>query len=194
MLSMVGIKDNRRTQYTKKVIREAFIELLAEKNLQDITVTEITHKADINRGTFYNYYQDSIDLFQVIESELTAEILPLIKLRTSDNLVDWLQRFITILDKNKVISLTLLKNNTTSYLLETIFSEVRDLALAEFRRMFKEEDPRLLDYFFTYFVKGTIGTLVEWMSNEDGTTAADISLVIAKVLPSMGHSYFNDSI
>ena len=41
---------------SKKAIREAFFELMVEKEMQEITLTEIANKANVNRQTLYNYY------------------------------------------------------------------------------------------------------------------------------------------
>ena len=49
---------DRRTKYTKSVIRQALFDLLKEKPLNKITVTDICKMADINRSTFYSYYED----------------------------------------------------------------------------------------------------------------------------------------
>ena len=43
---------------TKRVIREAFVELLNERALSKITVKDITDRCGINRNTFYYHYQD----------------------------------------------------------------------------------------------------------------------------------------
>ena len=45
-------KEDRRTRYTRQVIKEAFLKLLEEKEYPKITVTEICRLAEINRGTF----------------------------------------------------------------------------------------------------------------------------------------------
>ena len=50
---MAGVSGNRRTLYTKKVIKESLIELLKTREIHQVTVTDICKKADINRGTFY---------------------------------------------------------------------------------------------------------------------------------------------
>ncbi|WP_455718400.1 TetR/AcrR family transcriptional regulator, partial [Anaerosporobacter sp.] len=72
---MAGTKGNRRILYTKKVIKESLIELLQEKEIHQITVTDICNKADINRGTFYTHYKDAYDLLQSLEDELFDQIL-----------------------------------------------------------------------------------------------------------------------
>ena len=51
-----GIKRDRRLVRTKKAIISALIELLTEKDLSEITVTELTDRAQINRKTFYLHY------------------------------------------------------------------------------------------------------------------------------------------
>ena len=55
-------RDDRRTQYSKRVIREALFELMQEKPLNKITVKELCERADVNRSTFYAYYTDIYDL------------------------------------------------------------------------------------------------------------------------------------
>ena len=52
-----GIKRDRRLVRTKKAIIAALIELLTEKDLSEITVTELTERAEINRKTFYLHYE-----------------------------------------------------------------------------------------------------------------------------------------
>lgn len=58
-----------RVRYTKKMIRDAFLSLLREKNVRQITVTELCRLADINRATFYKHYRDAFDLLEQIEEE-----------------------------------------------------------------------------------------------------------------------------
>ena len=48
---------DRRVRKTKKQLRLALMELLAEKSAKSISVRELTERADINRGTFYIHYR-----------------------------------------------------------------------------------------------------------------------------------------
>ena len=43
---------------SRRMIQRALVELLQEKELDKITVTDIVTRADINRGTFYAHYAD----------------------------------------------------------------------------------------------------------------------------------------
>ena len=71
---MKGETLDRRIRKTRRVIRQCLTELLKTKRIQDITVREISEKADINRGTFYLHYRDIFDLMEQIENELLEEL------------------------------------------------------------------------------------------------------------------------
>ena len=47
---------------SKRLINEALADLLHEKPLDKITVTDVVNRADINRGTFYAHYKDIPDV------------------------------------------------------------------------------------------------------------------------------------
>lgn len=66
---MVGIKNNRRARHTQEIIQETVLAFLETKPIDAITVTEVCEKANINRTTFYRYYDDVNDCEDQIESE-----------------------------------------------------------------------------------------------------------------------------
>ena len=65
---------DRRTAYTRMVIKEALYALLEKKHLSQITVKELCEKAGINRATFYRNYADIYDLYGKLEEELTEGV------------------------------------------------------------------------------------------------------------------------
>lgn len=64
-------KTDRRTLYTRMVIKDALLSLLAEKEYADITITDLCREAEINRGTFYLHYAN---LHEVLD-ELFDDVL-----------------------------------------------------------------------------------------------------------------------
>ena len=62
-----------RSQRTKQVISESFLELLKGKPASRITVTEICSMASINRATFYKHYLDVPDLQVSLENEILSD-------------------------------------------------------------------------------------------------------------------------
>lgn len=67
----MAILDKRMVK-TKKAIRSAFAELSTEKEIEQITVTDIAKRADINRKTFYAHYGSIDDILSEVENELVA--------------------------------------------------------------------------------------------------------------------------
>ena len=67
-------KENSRSQQTKIKIRQALMDLLKCKNLNEIYVRDICTMAQINRSSFYEHYQDINDLMMHIEADLSQHI------------------------------------------------------------------------------------------------------------------------
>ncbi len=67
-------KTDLRVIKTKRAIRNAFTRLLSEKEVADITVTEIVQQAEINRKTFYSHYNGVHELVAEIEDEIITKI------------------------------------------------------------------------------------------------------------------------
>ena len=63
-------KVDRRVLKSKKAIREAFLGLLEEKKLKEITIKDISERAQVDRKTFYNYYPSIYALLNEFENEL----------------------------------------------------------------------------------------------------------------------------
>ena len=68
-----------RVRRTIKSIRAAFFSLVMEKAYEDISITELTERAEINRKTFYLHYNSLGDLIKEIEDEIVADILEHVK-------------------------------------------------------------------------------------------------------------------
>ncbi|MBZ0098941.1 MAG: TetR/AcrR family transcriptional regulator, partial [Taibaiella sp.] len=78
------MKTDGRVRYTRMVIRDSLLKLLAEKPIQKITVKEICDLAEINRATFYTHYRDPYDLLEQIENELFENMAATVKTEQSD--------------------------------------------------------------------------------------------------------------
>ncbi len=65
------MKPYRNAERTKRWIRRAFTELLAEKkDITKISVTELAERADISKTTFYYHYEDLYAVAEEFENEL----------------------------------------------------------------------------------------------------------------------------
>ena len=59
-------KLDKRIIRTRQQLMEAFFEVLEEKGYQQVSVRDITKRANVNRATFYDHYEDKADLFNAI--------------------------------------------------------------------------------------------------------------------------------
>lgn len=100
-------KEYRCTARTKKMIRAAFVELVGEKkNMETITVSELTARADIAKSTFYNHYDDVYAVAEEFENELLAKlsaVLDEIELERSTEYESYLKKIIEFLKANENI-------------------------------------------------------------------------------------------
>ncbi|OGO38158.1 MAG: hypothetical protein A2W35_15905 [Chloroflexi bacterium RBG_16_57_11] len=65
---------DRRITRTKLAIRNALVSLIEEKGFDDLSVSEIAIKANINRGTFYLHYKDKFDLLEQTGAEVLQDL------------------------------------------------------------------------------------------------------------------------
>ncbi len=65
---------DKRVVKTKNAIFEAFKQLVQEKDMSDITISELTQKANVTRSTFYMYYNTVSDVRTDIENSIIARI------------------------------------------------------------------------------------------------------------------------
>ena len=79
-----------RIRRTRKMLQDAFMALMAEKPFADITVQDITERAMVNRGTFYDHFADKYVLAEYSLREMfrsaLARTLPADFAFTPDNL------------------------------------------------------------------------------------------------------------
>ena len=67
-------KTDLRISKTVRAIKTSFLDLIAIKPLQKITIKELADRAEINKGTFYLHYLDIYDLYNKLVKETVAKI------------------------------------------------------------------------------------------------------------------------
>jgi AcrR family transcriptional regulator len=76
-------KPDRRKVRTRRMLREALIQLVLENGYEAVTIQDITDRADLRRATFYLHYRDKEELLLSALAEtfdaLTEQIEPLMK-------------------------------------------------------------------------------------------------------------------
>lgn len=64
-----------RVKRTRKLLQQALIELLQEKNFSGISILDITERATVNRATFYAHFPDKYALLDVMLREQFQQMI-----------------------------------------------------------------------------------------------------------------------
>lgn len=62
-------KVDRRVLKSQEAIKKAVLELMAEKNFDEVTIQDIADRANVNRGTIYLHYTDKFELLDRVVEE-----------------------------------------------------------------------------------------------------------------------------
>ncbi len=86
--------NNKRRQNTKEKIEKAFIDFLQDKEISQITVSDICKETGFNRSTFYANYNDIYDLADKLRDRLELSVNELYDNDMANNVgLDYLKLF-----------------------------------------------------------------------------------------------------
>ena len=159
-------KEDRRVRRTKKLLTQALTELLQKKQVNEITVKELTDLADMNRGTFYMYYRDIFDMLEKIEDELFQKLDVIAQSHEHGDptqqvkpiLLD-LFRFI---EENQEMCRVLLSPNGDMNFLHRLNEVLREKCLHMYLGSGPAADEKDFDYRYGFVVYGCVGIIRAW--------------------------------
>ena len=154
---------NRRVRMTRRLLKDALLELLAQTELSRISVTALCKAADVNRSTFYSYYNSPSDLLVDIEQEVLARIpmpqLPLNRQREESLLRTTTAFFDYVKENERVFHILFSETVNTGFsarMVKLLYEKL--LAGAE------GEDELSTRFLRIYIANGAVGMLREWVN------------------------------
>lgn len=84
-MTLAVSKVDRRIIKSQEAIKKAFIELMTERNFDQITIQEISDRANVSRRTIYLHYMDKFDLLDKLIEEHIYELRELCELAAPKN-------------------------------------------------------------------------------------------------------------
>jgi AcrR family transcriptional regulator len=181
---MEGNTADRRVRKTQDRIRKTLISLLLEKDLSDITISELAGAADINRGTFYLHYRDIQDVFSQIEDELVGEFSQYIttyKKHSALLRMPALGELIRYINKNEKICRALLRSRDSTFITR-IIELSRPGSKQEFHQYYRRWDDEVFDYYFDFVSYGSIAVLRRWLESGMKERTEQISLALDRMI------------
>ena len=169
---------------SRQMIKKAFAEMLNEKDISKITVTDIVEKAGISRGTFYAHYMDVYDLYNAIQNnvmEAVRETMDAIGAKTL--LVDpteVLTGAFRFLEEKKAYYKLFITTSRSNELVDRIVTYVGERLTSEAEESFSEEDLKEIKLFI-YYSLGAIESLARaWLDDIVPLSAEECSALISK--------------
>lgn len=161
-------KEDRRVRRTKKLLTQVLTELLQKKQVNEITVKELTDLADMNRGTFYMYYRDIFDMLEKIEDELFQKLDVIAQTHEHGDptqqvkpiLLD-LFRFI---EENQEMCRVLLSPNGDMNFLHRLYEAIRERGLEIWKDQMGSLGEKEFDYRYSFVIFGCAGMIRAWVN------------------------------
>lgn len=168
----MNIANNKRRKESREKIMKVFVEELQNRDVRDISVTDICKLADINRSTFYANFIDVYDLVDKINEIMLEMFFDVYKEEASEgkHSYDFLKLFRHIKD-NQIFYKTFFKLNENFD--KSLF--IYDVNEEAFR--FYGSD-KFVDYHIEFFQSGLNAVIKRWLNTGCKETPEEIESII----------------
>ena len=174
-------KNDRKSKYTRMVLRESLFELMEEIPVSKITVKDICDRADINRTTFYAHYEDKFDLLQSIEEETLLwadELIDKLLAATDERgRINILEEIFAYFAENKTrLSVLMSEQGDIRFQKQLLIKIYEKCGIMP--ENIKSGDIEKSELYYIFVVNGSIGLLRNWLQNPSGKSEKHIAEVI----------------
>lgn len=150
----MNTKNNSRRRESREKIGKVFVELLQSRELNQITVSDICKKADLNRSTFYANYLDVYDLADQLRMELENEFSDLFAGYDTDADHDGALRMFTHIRENQLFYKTYFK---------LCYDEKHLIIIYDANRALQAFGGKHLKYHIEFFRNGLNAIIKMWL-------------------------------
>ena len=179
-------KCDRRVVKTKRAIRNAFIKLLAEKDVNDISIKNIADEADVDRKTLYNYYNNIYEIREELENELIClldQAIQEIDLRKNINNPQHIFEILTsLINSNLDLYSNLMKINANSHIIRKIYSVVKDRLRYVIEENNLMNEPENLDLCVDFITAGMISVYQTWFNSDQRRPINEVSKEVGRMV------------
>ncbi len=176
--------------YTAELMNEALLILLEKKDIEFITVTEITKKAGVNRATFYLHYDNVYELLEETVENLNKKFINSFDKKNLIEISSPKDAFL-ITDEKLIPYLNFVKKNKRVLKLinqkpqlfgarktyQQMYEKILYPAISQF---LKDENDKI--YQLEFFTKGVSAIVHKWIEKDCETEISEIIKVIKKCI------------
>lgn len=152
-----------RVRYTKAKIKEVFFDLIKEKPVAKITVKELCSMAEINRATFYKYYDNPYDLLNKVEGEVLDRLEAEFASLKGADLVNIFKVILKDILQQKELYLLLFSENGDGLFKERLFEYCYRENMVVVKRHFPDLSSKHQEWLYYFLAEGCNGILSQWI-------------------------------
>lgn len=175
--------ENQRIRISKKMLKDALIDLLQQKDLQKITIHELCAHAQINRTTFYKYYGNQYDVLADIQRDMFDELE--LRMRTDKLLdADGLSQTLAYLEEERTKCRLLFNIVNDTRFTEQLFNldPIRERMEQILSAGFTDTQSK---YLSTFLYQGGFAIIRQWINAETRESPAEMSQLIFGLMTSL---------
>ncbi len=176
------MKIDARARYTLKIIRETFIGLLKEKSVNKVTVKELCEKAEINRATFYRYYEDIFDLYEKTKEEFTKELFGKIEMAELTNIEKDIVYFLSAMRENSDAVYAFARQSDAHKFMKNICEKIYNGFDDKIKELCLGLNERERQGTYYYVVCGSTGIIGEWVKRGMQSDEKEIAFLLSKLI------------
>lgn len=178
--------EDRRVRRTRRQLREGLIALLGEKDIREITVKELTQRADVNRGTFYVHYRDVYDMREQVENELFGELAGLLDAYSPDQLRQGLRPILLdvfrFVGENAGLCALLLGGGSESAFFQRLKELIRARAMVEWGEVYGLRETPGGQHQLTFLVAGAVGIIRSWLAGGRAEPPEEMAELVERLI------------
>ena len=172
---------------THQAIRIALISLLSEKELSDITISELSARGQVIRKTFYRHYRSISDVVTEFENELLSDFSDILKTSNTSifNIGSVLGEISALISSNQEYFVKLLKLNPELFSTGRVKAMLRRAIEIALRDVCVVNDEQTLHALSEFTVSGVLSLYSGWF--DSGCTGSlDVITDIARRMTTDG--------
>ena len=184
---MADKKSDLRVVRTRKLIRDAFMDMVGEVGVARITVKDLTERAGINRKTFYRHYRSISDVVTEFENELLSDFSDILKTSNTSifNIGSVLGEISALISSNQEYFVKLLKLNPELFSTGRVKAMLRRAIEIALRDVCVVNDEQTLHALSEFTVSGVLSLYSGWF--DSGCTGSlDVITDIARRMTTDG--------
>ncbi|MWV43748.1 TetR/AcrR family transcriptional regulator [Paenibacillus sp. HJL G12] len=156
---------------TRQLIKEAFIDLVQEMDIEKMTISRIADRATINRVTFYLHYRDIPDMLEKMADEMIEDLQLVLNQDVADE-EDWLMlvRLLEYIAEHAKFYKVVLGTKRASVFTERLLNMLTGVITSRIEMRGPESLVYKLgiqkDIAIWHGSSALIGTIVSWLRND----------------------------